>query len=225
MAELGLRAKEAGEAGGELLDPPIPVADREGHTEIKSGLIGGGLQLQLRSAVDLDRFIQGRRGETGHIGAGIEIAAIHRAGLQPKVAAAAGHGTPGVMHDHHLRPAAGALLEQLPFAGNPGGQSAAGQLPALPRTGLGCTGLPLPAAPFHQDRLLRSGGFLTTEVTPEEVQLHLIKAPSPVQVGPGTDAQQWGPARRSGTSPEIENAVEVWVMPAANDQHRPPPEL
>ena len=88
-----------------------------------------------------------------------------------------------------------------------------------------CKGLPLPAIPFHQDPLLRVGGFLTTEVTPEEVQLHLINAPSPVQVGPGTDAQQWGPARRSGALPEIENAVEVWVMPTANDQHRPRPEF
>lgn len=59
----------------------------------------------------------------------------------------------------------------------------------------------------------------------EKLQLQLIQSPLPVEVTPGANAQQAGSAGSRGTSPKIQHTPQVGVMPPANQEHRPLPEL
>ena len=51
-------------------------------------------------------------------------------------------------------------------------------------------------------------------------QLQFIDAAPPIEMGPGTDAQQGLATGGQGAAPEFQHAPQMGVVPAADQQHR-----
>ena len=298
----------AAHAGAELEHPTIGLHHREGRAEVKTRLVGPGVELQHGPSQELQGGRHRRAAEAGHVAALVKVAPLHQAGIEAQVAAPAGQGTPGVVDQQQRRRRLGGVGpragfhqgQQASLLGIDGGQALAVQPPDLAACPTGRAGQPEPrrqvghqhgrlAAPLDRRRLplaLEAGqgclargsealvldhacgltqasprlpplafdlgpgagsaapgprglvlGWPGTwgmglgripgrrlEVTIEEGQLQAIEATAPIEMGPGTDAQQGLAPGPLGLAPEVEHAIEVGVVPAADQQQGLTPE-